>query len=93
MQAPLDSPWFAAMADALRAEDPAAVVVPVLHGRRHRRQGVQHAGHRLLRLRAAGAARQPAFDYRAMAHGVDERVPVAGLDFGARVLDRFLLGV
>jgi acetylornithine deacetylase/succinyl-diaminopimelate desuccinylase-like protein len=25
-----------------------------------------------------------------MAHGVDERVPVEGLQFGARVLERFL---
>jgi acetylornithine deacetylase/succinyl-diaminopimelate desuccinylase-like protein len=25
-----------------------------------------------------------------MAHGVDERVPVAGLRFGVNVLDRFL---
>jgi acetylornithine deacetylase/succinyl-diaminopimelate desuccinylase-like protein len=30
------------------------------------------------------------YDYRAMAHGVDERVPVEGLRFGARVLDHFL---
>jgi predicted polyphosphate/ATP-dependent NAD kinase len=30
------------------------------------------------------------FDYRAVAHGVDERVPIAGLGFGVRVLDHFL---
>jgi acetylornithine deacetylase/succinyl-diaminopimelate desuccinylase-like protein len=30
------------------------------------------------------------YDYRAMAHGVDERVPVEGLRFGARVLDHLL---
>jgi acetylornithine deacetylase/succinyl-diaminopimelate desuccinylase-like protein len=29
------------------------------------------------------------FPYRAMAHGVDERVPVEGLAFGVRVLDHF----
>ena len=30
------------------------------------------------------------FDFSAMFHGVDERVPVDSLKFGARVLDRFL---
>ena len=30
------------------------------------------------------------FPYRAMAHGVDERVPVDGLHFGTRVLTHFL---
>jgi acetylornithine deacetylase/succinyl-diaminopimelate desuccinylase-like protein len=30
------------------------------------------------------------YDYQAMFHGVDERVPVEALHFGVRVLDRFL---
>ena len=29
-------------------------------------------------------------DFTALFHGVDERVPVDALEFGARVLDRFL---
>jgi hypothetical protein len=29
-------------------------------------------------------------DFSALFHGVDERVPVAGLEFGTRVLDHFL---
>jgi acetylornithine deacetylase/succinyl-diaminopimelate desuccinylase-like protein len=29
-------------------------------------------------------------DYFGMFHGVNERVPVAALEFGTRVLDRFL---
>jgi acetylornithine deacetylase/succinyl-diaminopimelate desuccinylase-like protein len=29
-------------------------------------------------------------DFTALFHGVDERVPVDSLEFGARVLDRFL---
>jgi acetylornithine deacetylase/succinyl-diaminopimelate desuccinylase-like protein len=33
----------------------------------------------------------PELDYFGMFHGVDERVPIAGLDFGTRVLNRFLL--
>jgi acetylornithine deacetylase/succinyl-diaminopimelate desuccinylase-like protein len=29
-------------------------------------------------------------DFSGMFHGVDERVPIDGLEFGVRVLDRFL---
>jgi acetylornithine deacetylase/succinyl-diaminopimelate desuccinylase-like protein len=29
-------------------------------------------------------------DFSTLFHAVDERVPVEGLEFGARVLDRFL---
>ena len=32
----------------------------------------------------------PELDFAGMFHGVDERVPVDGLQFGVRVLDRFL---
>jgi acetylornithine deacetylase/succinyl-diaminopimelate desuccinylase-like protein len=88
VQAPIDSPWFSAMADALRAEDPEAVVVPYCMGggtdaKAFSRLGIDCYGF-------APLAIPPGFDYRAMAHGVDERVPVEGLRFGARVLDRFL---
>jgi len=88
VQAPIDSPWFTAMADALRAEDPAAVVVPYCMG-----GGTDAKAFATLGIDCYGFAPLwvPAgFNYRAMAHGVDERVPVAGLGFGVRVLDRFL---
>jgi len=32
----------------------------------------------------------PDLDFASLFHGVDERVPVDSLRFGARVLDRFL---
>jgi acetylornithine deacetylase/succinyl-diaminopimelate desuccinylase-like protein len=32
----------------------------------------------------------PDLDFTALFHGIDERVPVDGLHFGVRVLDRFL---
>ena len=32
----------------------------------------------------------PDLDFAALFHGVDERVPLDGLRFGVRVLDRFL---
>ncbi|WP_433274121.1 M20/M25/M40 family metallo-hydrolase [Actinosynnema sp. CS-041913] len=88
VQAPLDSPWFDAMADALRAEDPEAVVVPYCMGggtdaKAFSRLGIDCYGFAPLAL-------PEGYDYRAMAHGVDERVPVDGLRFGVRVLDRFL---
>ena len=56
---------------------------------RHRQQVLQPAGHPRLRLRAARGCR-PTWTSPAMFHGVDERVPVDSLQFGTRVLDRFL---
>jgi acetylornithine deacetylase/succinyl-diaminopimelate desuccinylase-like protein len=88
LQAPTDSPWFDAMAAALRAEDPDAVVVPYCMGggtdaKAFARLGIPGYGFAPLWL-------PEGYDYRAMAHGVDERVPVQGMQFGARVLDRLL---
>ena len=88
VSAPIDSPWFAAMADALRAEDPAAVVVPYCLG-----GGTDAKAFTQLGIDCYGFAPMfvpPGYPYRSLAHGVDERVPVEGLRFAARVLDRFL---
>jgi acetylornithine deacetylase/succinyl-diaminopimelate desuccinylase-like protein len=88
VQATVDSPWFDAMADALRAEDPEAVVLPYCMG-----GGTDAKAFAQLGMDCYGFAPlwlPQGFDYRAMAHGVDERVPVEGLRFGVRVLDRFL---
>jgi acetylornithine deacetylase/succinyl-diaminopimelate desuccinylase-like protein len=88
IQSPVDSPWFDAMAAAITAQDPNAVVVPYCMGggtdaKAFARLGIPGYGFAPLWL-------PEDFDYRAMAHGVDERVPVEGLRFGARVLDGFL---
>jgi len=32
----------------------------------------------------------PELDFAAMFHGVDERVPVDGLEFGMRVMEKFV---
>ncbi|PRY34759.1 M20/M25/M40 family metallo-hydrolase [Umezawaea tangerina] len=88
VQAPIDSPWFTAMADALRAEDPEAIVVPYCMG-----GGTDAKAFSTLGIDCYGFAPlllPEGYDYRAMAHGVDERVPVEGLRFGARVLDHLL---
>ncbi|MCE7004124.1 M20/M25/M40 family metallo-hydrolase [Kibdelosporangium philippinense] len=88
IQAPVDSPWFDAMAAAIRTQDPDAVVVPYCMGggtdaKAFARLGIPGYGFAPLSL-------PEGFDYRAMAHGVDERVPIDGLRFGTRVLDHFL---
>ncbi len=88
VSAPIDSSWFTALADALRAEDPAAVVVPYCMG-----GGTDAKAFAPLGIDCYGFAPvfvPPDYPYRAMAHAVDERIPVAGLRFADRVLDRFL---
>ncbi|MBC6460093.1 M20/M25/M40 family metallo-hydrolase [Actinomadura sp. HBU206391] len=81
-------PTFAALAGALRAEDPEAHPVPyVMSG------GTDAKSFARLGIRGFGFAPlllTPDLDYFGMFHGVDERVPVEGLRFGTRVLDRFL---
>jgi acetylornithine deacetylase/succinyl-diaminopimelate desuccinylase-like protein len=80
---------FAALCAALRAEDAAARPVPyVMSGgtdaKAFAKIGIRGFGFAPLRL-------DPELDYFGMFHGVDERVPLAGLGFGVRVLDRLLL--
>jgi acetylornithine deacetylase/succinyl-diaminopimelate desuccinylase-like protein len=90
VSAPLDGPWFAAMAAALRAEDPTGVVVPYCLGGGTDAKSFATLGIPCYAFSPLGPAPDRAWNHRRMAHGVDERVPVAGLDFGHRVLDRFL---
>ena len=77
-----------AMAVALRAEDPGARAVPYMvsagtDAKAFSRLGIRCFGFAPLRL-------PPGLDFASLFHGVDERVPVEGLEFGVRVLDRFL---
>ncbi|MEV8638289.1 M20/M25/M40 family metallo-hydrolase [Streptosporangium sp. NPDC051023] len=85
-----DGPLVRAMADALVAEDPGALAVPyTLSG------GTDLKAFSTLGVRGFGFAplKLPAgLDFSGMFHGVDERVPVDSLQFGVRVLDRFLDG-
>ncbi|UVS79412.1 MULTISPECIES: M20/M25/M40 family metallo-hydrolase [Actinokineospora] len=77
-----------AMTDAIAAEDPGARAVPyMLSG------GTDAKAFSSLGMRCFGFAplKLPAdLDFTALFHGVDERVPVDALQFGTRVLDRFL---
>jgi acetylornithine deacetylase/succinyl-diaminopimelate desuccinylase-like protein len=91
LEAPLDTPLFAAMAAALAAEDPGGVAVPhCMSGgtdaKEFARLGMSCYGFTPLVLPAG-------YDYHAMFHGVDERVPVTALHSSVRVLDRFLAGL
>ena len=88
LETTFDGPSIDAMAAALRAEDPAARAVPyTLSG------GTDAKAFSLLGIRAYGFAPlrlPPTLDFGSLFHGVDERVPLDGLQFGVRVLDRFL---
>ncbi|CAL9402244.1 M20/M25/M40 family metallo-hydrolase [Streptomyces sp. enrichment culture] len=88
LQAPVDSPLFAGMRAAVEEFAPGAHVVPYCmaggtDAKQFSRLGITGYGFVPLRVPAG-------FDYPALFHGVDERVPVEALRFGVRVLDRFL---
>jgi acetylornithine deacetylase/succinyl-diaminopimelate desuccinylase-like protein len=77
-----------AMAEALRSEDPGARAVPYLMS-----GGTDAKSFSTLGIRCFGFAPTrlpPDLDFVNMWHGIDERVPIDGLRFGVRVLDRFL---
>jgi acetylornithine deacetylase/succinyl-diaminopimelate desuccinylase-like protein len=83
-----DGALVAAMTSSLTAEDPGATVVPFMmsggtDAKAWSRLGVRCFGFAPLRLPAE-------LDFVALFHGVDERVPTESLQFGCRVLDRFL---
>ena len=65
-----------------------AQAVPYLVSGGYRREGLGSGRHRMFWLRSASAATRARL--LGMFHGVDERVPTDSLEFGARVLDRFL---
>ncbi|MGW8377617.1 M20/M25/M40 family metallo-hydrolase [Streptomyces sp. ODS28] len=88
LEAPVDGPTFAALRESLEHFDPGARVVPYCmsggtDAKQFSRLGIAGYGFSPLRL-------PEGFDYQALFHGVDERVPVDALHFGVRVLDRAL---
>ncbi|MDQ0773391.1 acetylornithine deacetylase/succinyl-diaminopimelate desuccinylase-like protein [Streptomyces aurantiacus] len=88
LQAPLDSTTYARMRAAVEEFAPEGNVVPYCmsggtDAKQFSRLGITGYGFSPLKL-------PPGFDYQALFHGVDERVPVEALHFGVRVLDRFL---
>ncbi|ONK15573.1 Succinyl-diaminopimelate desuccinylase [Streptomyces sp. MP131-18] len=88
LETTFDGALVEAMQSALQAEDPIARAVPyMLSGGTDAKSfddlGIRGFGFAPLKL-------PPELDFAGMFHGVDERVPVDGLKFGVRVLDRFL---
>ena len=88
LETDFDGALVDAMGAALRAEDPAARIIPYcLSGgtdaKSFSRLGMRSFGFSPLRL-------PPDLDFSGMFHGVNERVPVDGLVFGVKALDRFL---
>lgn len=88
LEAPLDGPLIDLMGSVLRDEDPGAHPVPYMIS-----GGTDAKAFSLLGIDCYGFSplRMPSdLDYWRLFHGVDERVPIEGLQFGVRVLDRFL---
>lgn len=88
LQAPVDSPTYAKLRAAVEEFAPEGHVVPYCmsggtDAKQFSRLGITGYGFSPLRL-------PPGFDYQALFHGVDERVPVDALHFGVRVLDHYL---
>ena len=88
LETPYDGLLAEAMTGSILEEDPDAVVAPYLmsggtDAKHWERLGIRSFGFTPLRLPAD-------LDFTALFHGVDERVPVDALEFGARVFDRFL---
>ncbi|MET7440334.1 M20/M25/M40 family metallo-hydrolase [Streptomyces sp. NPDC004082] len=88
LQAPVDSATYARMRAAVEEFAPEGHVVPYCmsggtDAKQFSRLGITGYGFAPLKL-------PEGFDYQALFHGVDERVPVEALHFGVRVLDRFL---
>jgi acetylornithine deacetylase/succinyl-diaminopimelate desuccinylase-like protein len=79
------------MAQVLRAEDPAAVAVPYMISGGTDAKALSTLG---INCYGFSPLRMPAnLDYWRLFHGVDERVPVEGLKFGVRTLERFMRAV
>jgi acetylornithine deacetylase/succinyl-diaminopimelate desuccinylase-like protein len=88
LEAPVDTPLVKAMAAALVAEDPGGIPVPYCmsggtDAKEFSRLGISCYGFTPLVLPRG-------YDYYAMFHGVNERVPVAALRSAVRVMDRLL---
>ncbi|GAA0739677.1 M20/M25/M40 family metallo-hydrolase [Dactylosporangium roseum] len=88
LETTFDGALVDAMSAALKAEDPGALPVPYMlsggtDAKQFHKLGIRCFGFSPLRLPAD-------LNFGALFHGIDERVPVEGLQFGVRVLDRFL---
>lgn len=87
LETPFSGPVPEAIVDSLAAEDPGAVTIPTClpigtDAKHFARLGINCYGFVPMQLPAS-------FDFPAMFHGADERVPLSALSFGQRVLQDF----
>jgi acetylornithine deacetylase/succinyl-diaminopimelate desuccinylase-like protein len=83
-----DGDLVAAMDAAIMAEDPEGKCVPYCMSGGTDAKSFQELG---MRCFGFSPLRLPAeMDFVGMFHGIDERVPISGLQFGVRALSRFL---
>jgi len=90
LEAPLGAPVMASMTQALLAEDPGGTIVPYCmsggtDAKHFARLGMTCYGFTPLVL-------PEGYDYYAMFHGTDERIPLSALESAVRIMDRFLTG-
>jgi acetylornithine deacetylase/succinyl-diaminopimelate desuccinylase-like protein len=88
LEAPLGTPVLASMTQALLAADPGSTIVPYCmsggtDAKQFARLGMSCYGFTPMVL-------PPGYDYYAMFHGTDERIPLSALESGVAVMDRFL---
>ena len=88
LEAPLGTPLMASMTQALLAEDPGGTIVPYCmsggtDAKHFARLGMTCYGFTPLVL-------PEGYDYYAMFHGTDERIPLSALESAVRIMDRFL---
>lgn len=87
-ESPTTGSFVSAMKDALEVNDPEAIALPYLlsagtDNKSLGKLGIHGYGFSPVQL-------PEGFDFPAMFHGIDERVPVASLPFGTRVLRDFI---
>jgi len=90
LEAPLAAPLVDRMTRALLAGDPGSTVVPYCmsggtDAKQFSRLGLACYGFTPLVL-------PEGYDYYAMFHGTDERIPLSALEAGVRIMDHFLTG-
>jgi len=88
LEVEFETPLVAKMIAAIQSEDPEGIPVPYLlsggtDNKALAKLGITGYGFSPLRL-------PPDMDFTALFHGIDERVPIDSLQFGARTLHHFL---
>lgn len=90
-ESPFAAPIVEEMSAALLAEDSEAIIAPYLLSAGTDNKALAPLG--IVGYGFVPLALPADFDFPAMFHGVDERIPIDALHFGTRVLARFLAAV